>query len=135
MTEFTDGTAKGKTLSLVELEKRLEALEKKKYRIKAGTQQKPTLSSWTNVGIANRIAATFVMPFDGVVTFSIHTINTDTDNYYNISAPNGYAENGYEGTNYKSISLFCNKGDTVTIQKGLTAEYDLKVFQLFIEEG
>lgn len=26
MTEFTDGTAKGKTLSLVELEKRLEAL-------------------------------------------------------------------------------------------------------------
>lgn len=27
MTEITDGTAKGKTLSLVELEKRLEALE------------------------------------------------------------------------------------------------------------
>jgi len=30
MTEFTDGTAKGKTLSLVGLEKRLEALENKK---------------------------------------------------------------------------------------------------------
>ena len=30
MNEFTDGTAKGKTLSLIELEKRLEALENKK---------------------------------------------------------------------------------------------------------
>lgn len=30
MTEFTDWTAKGKTLSLVEMEKRLEALENKK---------------------------------------------------------------------------------------------------------
>lgn len=30
MTEFIDGTAKGKMLSLVELEKRLEALENKK---------------------------------------------------------------------------------------------------------
>lgn len=29
MTEFTDGTAKGKTLSLVEIEKRLEAMEEK----------------------------------------------------------------------------------------------------------
>lgn len=29
MTEFTDGTAKGKTLSLVELEKRLEELKEK----------------------------------------------------------------------------------------------------------
>lgn len=135
MTEFTDGTAKGKTLSLVEMEKRLEALEKKKYRIRAVKAQKPTLSNWTDTGIANRRMAIFTMPFDGVVTFSIHTINTDADNYYSIMAPNGYAENGYEGKNYKSISLFCNKGETVKLQKGPTAEYDLTVFELSIEEA
>lgn len=134
MTEFTDGTAKGKMLSLVEMEKRLEALEKKKYHIRAMKAQNPTLSNWTDIGIAQRITASFTMPFDGVVIFSIHTINTDKNNYYAIKAPNGYAENGYEGTNYKSISLFCNKGETVKLQKGPTAEYDLAVFELSIEE-
>lgn len=135
MSEFTDGTAKGKTLSLVEMEKRLEALEKKKYRIMAGRKVHPTLSAWTDTEVVNRKNATFTMPFDGIVTYSIHTINTDADNYYCIKAPNGYAENGYEGKNYKSISLFCNKGDTVTVIKGPTAEYDLLLFPLYIEEA
>lgn len=48
MTEFTDGTAKGKTLSLVELEKRLEELTEKynaipeiEYGVKTGLTVDP----------------------------------------------------------------------------------------------
>ena len=136
MTEFTDGTTKGKTLSLVELEKRLEALENKRLSVKCGRAVEIRLSDWKKIGILERITASFVMPVDGIVIMSLHSLNGDIDNYFRLAINSGaFAEGAFTSTNYQTISLFANKGTAVHVQKpGANSTYQLIYCPIYIEE-
>lgn len=72
MTEFTDGTAKGKTLSLVELEKRLETL----------TNRLDALSNVKNIPVAtpNNYVNCVAYQVGNVVSVYVVALNIPTGN-------------------------------------------------------
>lgn len=92
MTEFTDGTAKGKTLSLVELEKRLEELTEKynaipeiEYGVKTGLTVDPNSGNSFVVNYAKKFKGTpllFAKVCDGGDYWSWVTVSTSYNTVY-----------------------------------------------------
>lgn len=119
MTEFTDGTAKGKTLSLVEMEKRLETLETKLANVGTVYQKSGTLTGVGNID-NKRLDALSVPAGTYIVTGNVQWNGNGTRHYLTI---------GNAGTNIaqSATDTYGYHGTTVTTTATVTGATDFEL--------